>query len=153
MKITSLVLIVLNFLFSRSVLAQTVPSSLLNEEACTLSLFKSLDYWSWRFVATGFMAGLHEVPPEKTDSCKICVEFGKNAGNFQSALWSLEKQRQNWVSLSETNKLSNTKKLQLMLQMYQPLQDLSKSTFAILTDENLFGLLDTSIKQLMFTSN
>ena len=50
-------------------------------ELCTLSLFDKRDYWDWRYAATGFMAGLHNVPPQDSSSCKECVDFGIAVGS------------------------------------------------------------------------
>lgn len=49
-------------------------------DQCTLSAFGSRDYWDWRFFGTGFIAGFYNVPPESTQACDLCVDFGMKLG-------------------------------------------------------------------------
>ena len=90
------------------------------------------------------------MPPADKSSCSECVDFGILVGQMQSSLYTLEFKRKEWINLNRLNRMSTVDKLDALLELYYPVQKLSKEAMGIMMNKNMRALLDVVVDTVKF---
>ena len=96
------------------------------------------------------MAGLKEMPPEDKSSCTECVDFGILVGQMQSSVYTLEFKRNEWINLSALNRMSTKDKFDALLELYYPVQKLTRAALGVMMNKNMRALLGVFVETVMF---